>query len=479
MKSIITATFFAALLSPTASFAAGVWANEPATATALLDCPFNDASCGGKLWVWGGAGVTTQPAGAPMSAPNAVASHLAKNASTGGQGVTWPTAGNASPRSEIYVGLWWKMNADFQGYNSGSNKLFFVRNFEFTAGKDPTNGIFTLIGQPDKFPWQLVFGHNTGGLDNSHACSADMGLMCYPNVGSAPIYPDTWYQIEAYVKSSTCSTCRNGIVRWWVNGTMIGNYTNLNYGSGNMGEVTINHTWDGQPSASCYNPTTNPGGRDCSREWFHYFDHLHISAPNCGPSGCAAPAYLLITSSLSPARTGTPYTATLTADGGTKPYTWFLNSGSLPAGLTLSSGGVISGTPTCVGRSDFTIRVTDASTPALTATKSYSLITSGTGTTCTSGMEDRRESTVVSRELKTGMKIESRGGTVRFNLPAFGNAQCLLSVYNLSGKKVYEHKANNSGQKEIRIDAMLKNGIYFARLSYGQQSGSVKFNVMN
>jgi uncharacterized membrane protein YuzA (DUF378 family) len=41
------------------------------------------------------------------------------------------------------------------------------------------------------------------------------------------------------------------------------------------------------------------------------------------------------------------------------PYTYTVTAGNLPAGLTLSSSGVISGTPTVVGASSFTVTVTD------------------------------------------------------------------------------------------------------------------------
>jgi hypothetical protein len=56
------------------------------------------------------------------------------------------------------------------------------------------------------------------------------------------------------------------------------------------------------------------------------------------------------------------YLATLSASGGTQPYTWSLVSGSLPAGLALNaSSGVINGTPSgSPGTSPFTARVTDA-----------------------------------------------------------------------------------------------------------------------
>ena len=57
---------------------------------------------------------------------------------------------------------------------------------------------------------------------------------------------------------------------------------------------------------------------------------------------------------------GTPYSQTVSGNGGTGPYTFALASGSLPAGLSLSAGGVISGTPTGSGSSTFTIGVTDS-----------------------------------------------------------------------------------------------------------------------
>lgn len=71
-----------------------------------------------------------------------------------------------------------------------------------------------------------------------------------------------------------------------------------------------------------------------------------------------------------------PPNAAMTASGGTPPYTWALfdQSGPLPSGLSLSSGGSISGTPTQYGQFSPVIQVTDSSSPPLTATKSFSLL---------------------------------------------------------------------------------------------------------
>lgn len=86
----------------------------------------------------------------------------------------------------------------------------------------------------------------------------------------------------------------------------------------------------------------------------------------CGSSSKTLPAELSISagSSLPNGQIGIAYSATLSAAGGTAPYTWSVASGSLPPGLSLSSSGLISGTPAGVGTSRFTVQVTDTeSTP--------------------------------------------------------------------------------------------------------------------
>ena len=55
---------------------------------------------------------------------------------------------------------------------------------------------------------------------------------------------------------------------------------------------------------------------------------------------------------------GTPYDQAFTASGGPPPYTYSYD-GAFPPGLSLSTDGVISGTPTVAGSSSFTVTVTD------------------------------------------------------------------------------------------------------------------------
>jgi hypothetical protein len=66
---------------------------------------------------------------------------------------------------------------------------------------------------------------------------------------------------------------------------------------------------------------------------------------------------------------GQPFSENLIANGGTGPYTYSLDSGELPPGISLSPSGVLSGTPTTSGIYTFTIRATDAN--SLTGTQGY------------------------------------------------------------------------------------------------------------
>jgi hypothetical protein len=70
----------------------------------------------------------------------------------------------------------------------------------------------------------------------------------------------------------------------------------------------------------------------------------------------------------------TPYTVTLASSGGTGAVTWALASGStLPGGLTLTSAGVLAGTPTTAGTFNFSITATDSGVPPQTATVAFAL----------------------------------------------------------------------------------------------------------
>jgi uncharacterized protein (TIGR03437 family) len=83
--------------------------------------------------------------------------------------------------------------------------------------------------------------------------------------------------------------------------------------------------------------------------------------------GCAPPG--------GPPIIGITYTAICTATGGAAPYSWSIANGSLPVGLSLSaptnSSITIAGSPSVAGSYSYTVQVSDASTPARSASQSY------------------------------------------------------------------------------------------------------------
>jgi hypothetical protein len=83
-----------------------------------------------------------------------------------------------------------------------------------------------------------------------------------------------------------------------------------------------------------------------------------IDAAPPGPEECLE--IVLSPATLPAGMVDEAYSQQITASGGTGPYTFEVISGTLPAGLTLTAGGLLSGTPTGVGSSVFTIEATDA-----------------------------------------------------------------------------------------------------------------------
>jgi hypothetical protein len=85
------------------------------------------------------------------------------------------------------------------------------------------------------------------------------------------------------------------------------------------------------------------------------------SSPPDPSAGTSSPDSLAISTGALPAATAfQPYRATLAASGGSPAYSWQLIEGALPAGLTLSSSGEVSGTPSTPGSATFHVEVRDS-----------------------------------------------------------------------------------------------------------------------
>ncbi len=115
---------------------------------------------------------------------------------------------------------------------------------------------------------------------------------------------------------------------------------------------------------------------------------------------------LLITSGALPGTTiGAAYSQTVTASGGTTPYTFSVSAGALPAGLTISATtGAVTGPATATATSqNLTIRVADSSAPQLTVTQNHSIAVALEVTT--TSLPDATAGVAYSQTL------QARGGT--------------------------------------------------------------------
>ena len=167
---------------------------------------------------------------------------------------------------EMYIAHMWRTNPEFAGRQVG-NKLY------FHGGREGSGlFLFGAGGSQGASQKAIVWSFNSAKWNNTHI-SSDLGL--YPNVGSGLATTGQWTLIESYIKASTTYTSRDGIIRWWVNGALAGNYTNVNYAPEGLDFYTFTQTWDG---------TVNPVP---TQNWSHYLDHFRVSVPNCPPGGCS------------------------------------------------------------------------------------------------------------------------------------------------------------------------------------------------
>jgi len=82
------------------------------------------------------------------------------------------------------------------------------------------------------------------------------------------------------------------------------------------------------------------------------------------------PVSITTTSPLPDGTRNVVYSTTLVAAGGDGSYSWTQTGGTLPAGLSLSAAGVLSGTPTSPGQTTFTLPVSSA---GYSASRQYTL----------------------------------------------------------------------------------------------------------
>ena len=119
------------------------------------------------------------------------------------------------------------------------------------------------------------------------------------------------------------------------------------------------------------------------------------------------------TTSLNPLNAGVPFMQQLNVSAGTQPIVWAVSSGSLPAGLALSSAGVLSGAPSTSGTYTFAVSATNGYGAATQTFSSVSVGAAVAPTITTSTLGTLTVGTPVSVQLTyTGSTPTWSSGTL-------------------------------------------------------------------
>lgn len=259
MKRVMFVLLLAIAVAPSAW--AQSWPNEPSGATVLSDHNWNSLTGGGWVDEGGDRRIISDPT-APLSPSNVLESRRMNNATGGANEHLY-----FGTKDELFVGFWWKPSNPFPGWDIGSvNKFAMFRNESgghIYMEMESNNGV-------RGGPYHVFLALGYCCVQNSHLGNGwgdTVGVWnLYPNRGSFNVTLGAWHRVELYFRKSSTASSRDGILRWWVNGSLIGDYTQMNYPSG-FADVGLTSIWDA------------PHDLGTTAE-YHWYDHVRVSVPS-------------------------------------------------------------------------------------------------------------------------------------------------------------------------------------------------------
>jgi hypothetical protein len=211
--------------------------NQPSNFLPLSSRPFNfKVESGWKDRGDIGFSIATD-AGAPASPSNIGRAHYQAGFRGGAAPInTWYMV--PGKKNNIYLSFWVKLSSNWLGHTSGVNKIFF---FQINRGNKVYLTAQGSGNTPLLLPQVRVQGINENPVTRN----------LYSNVNAFYMQRGIWYRWEVILRSNSNGQ-PNGIAEWWVNGTKVGSYSNVNFvaaGANRFWEaVKWNPTWGGTGS---------------------------------------------------------------------------------------------------------------------------------------------------------------------------------------------------------------------------------------
>ena len=231
----------------------GGWPNEPsglsvwsdygfgtAIPVTSSDVPLTDGSGWSSIYNGNGLGSIGTDLAAPASPP-AVFQLKYPVGFTGGSSPS-TLYHNLPNVNQVYAGFWWKPSNPWQGHASNVNKIAFL--FPGNNGD-----MYLAMYGPPGGPYQLRVLPEFPGLPVA---------WYVPNVTQVAVALGQWHRIEWWVDRTA------GVVRWWMDGQLIGDYSGVAFPSGGFSLFEFSSTWGGI-------------GDSKTETDYYWFDHVHLS----------------------------------------------------------------------------------------------------------------------------------------------------------------------------------------------------------
>ncbi|MFY9571181.1 MAG: FG-GAP-like repeat-containing protein [Blastocatellia bacterium] len=204
------------------------------------------------------------------------------------------------------------------------------------------------------------------------------------------------------------------------------------------------------------------------------------------PGSGGGPGPLTVaTSSLANGTLNTSYSQSLSASGGTSPYSWSIvqGLGSLPPGLNLNAG-TISGTPGSIGTYNFTVQVTDAASGTAQKALSIVVVAAGAAPLDSQFVSQSVPSTLTpGQQFTVNIKFLNIGTVTWAGSPYWLVSQnpALNQIWGGNGVPLSSFTVNPGQQLDLTFDAFAPTtpGTYNFQWQLYQNGGSGFFGQMS